>query len=110
MASTVILPVKIRMASKILKFDLWINYPGGASGTGPGVSGSTDYAIAGISHLGAQVNWAAPSAISSDGVWFAVDGEGGSRTTDYRAHLIEASTNLTTWESIALLTAPSGPL
>ena len=98
------------MASKILKFDLWINYPGGASGTGTGVSGSTEYTIAGINHLGTQVNWAAPSAASSDGIWFAVDGEGGSSTTDYRAYLIEASTDLTTWEPIAVLTAASGPL
>jgi hypothetical protein len=70
-----------------LKFDLWINYPGGAGGSGTGVSGSTEYAIAGINHLGSQVNWAAPSASSSDGIWFAVDGEGGSSTTDYRAYV-----------------------
>ena len=70
-----------------LKFDLWVNYPGGASGTGTGVSGSTEYALAGINHLGTQVNWAAPSATCSDGIWFAVDGEGGSSTTDYRAYV-----------------------
>ena len=70
-----------------LKFDLWINYPGNAGGTGTGVNGSTEYAILGINHLGTQVNWAAPSASSSDGIWFAVDGEGGSTTTDYRAYV-----------------------
>jgi hypothetical protein len=70
-----------------LKFDLWINYPGNAGGIGTGVNGSTEYAILGINHLGTQVNWAPPSASSSDGIWFAVDGEGGSTTTDYRAYV-----------------------
>ena len=69
-----------------LKFDLWINYPGGAGGTGSGVTGSTEYAICGLNHLGTQVNWAAPSASSSDGIWFAANGEGGT-TNDYRAYL-----------------------
>ncbi len=69
-----------------LKFDLWINYPGGAGGTGSGVAGSTEYAICGLNHLGTQVNWAAPSASSSDGIWFAANGEGGT-TNDYRAYL-----------------------
>ena len=69
-----------------LKFDLWINYPGGAGGTGSGVAGSTEHAMCGINHLGTQANWAAPSASSSDGIWFAVDGEGGV-ATDYRAYL-----------------------
>ncbi len=67
-----------------LKFDLWINYPGGAGGINS--TGSTEFAICGLNHLGTQVNWAAPSASSSDGVWFAVDGEGGV-STDYRAYL-----------------------
>ena len=69
-----------------LKFDLWINYPGGAGGTGTGVTGSTEYALCGINHLGTQANWAAPSASSSDGIWFAANGEGDT-TTDYRAYL-----------------------
>ncbi len=68
-----------------LKFDLWINYPGGAGGINS--TGSTEYALCGINHLGTQVNWAAPAASSSDGVWFALDGEGGSATTDYRAYV-----------------------
>jgi len=67
-----------------LKFDMWINYPGGASGINS--TGSTEHASFGINHLGTQVNWAAPSASSSDGIWFAVDGEGGT-STDYRAYL-----------------------
>ena len=65
----------------VLKFNLWINYPGPAGGS----FGSTEHAIFGINHLGAQVNWAAPSASSSDGVWFGVDGEGGD-SRDYRAY------------------------
>ena len=66
-----------------LKFDLWINYPGNANGAGS--IGSTEYGIFGLNHLGTQVNWAAPSASSSDGVWFALNGEGGT-ADDYRAY------------------------
>jgi hypothetical protein len=68
-----------------LKFDLWINYPGNAGGIN--ATGSTEYALCGINHLGTQANWAAPSAPSTDGIWFAADGEGGSTTTDYRCYL-----------------------
>ena len=70
-----------------LKFDMWLNYPGAAGGTGTGVAGSTEHAIAGINHLGTQVNWAAPTGSSSDGIWFAVDGEGGGASRDYRAYV-----------------------
>jgi hypothetical protein len=66
-----------------LKFDLWINYPGGAGGINS--TGSTEHAIFGINHLGTQVNWAGSSGSSSDGVWFGVDGEGGT-SRDYRAY------------------------
>lgn len=68
-----------------LKFDLWIHYPGGIGGTGVGVAGSTQHATFGINHLGTNVNWAAPSASASDGLWFGVDGEGGD-SKDYRAY------------------------
>lgn len=67
-----------------LKFDLWINYPGIAGGTNS--TGSTQFAQFGINHFGTNVNWAAPSAIASDGLWFSVDGEGGT-SADYRAYL-----------------------
>ena len=67
-----------------LKFDLWINYPGNAGGVNS--TGSTQFAECGINHLGTNVNWAAPSASASDGLWFAVDGEGGA-AADYRAYL-----------------------
>jgi hypothetical protein len=65
-----------------LKFDLWINYPGPAGGS----VGSTEHAIFGINHLGTEVSWAAPSAASSDGTWFGVDGEGGD-SKDFRAYV-----------------------
>ncbi|MCP4248018.1 MAG: hypothetical protein GY778_13300 [bacterium] len=62
-----------------LKFDLWINYNGGAGGG----SGSTEFMLAGINHGGAQVNW--PENPASDGASFAVSGEGGA-VADYRAY------------------------
>jgi len=66
-----------------VKFDMWINYPGSAGGINS--TGSTEHAIFGLNHLGTQVNWAAPAVASSDGVWFAVDGEGGT-SEDYRGY------------------------
>lgn len=69
-----------------LQFDLWIQYPGNAGGSGTGVAGSTQHAIFGLNHLGTNVNWAAPSAPASDGLWFGVTGEGGD-SADYRAYL-----------------------
>ncbi|HEX5220267.1 MAG TPA: immunoglobulin domain-containing protein [Verrucomicrobiae bacterium] len=69
-----------------LKFDLWINYPGNAGGTGTGVAGSTQHAIFGLNHFGTNVNWAAPSAGASDGLWFAATGEGGD-SRDYRSYV-----------------------
>lgn len=65
-----------------LKFDLWLNYPGGPGGSGS--TGSTEHFICGINHASSQVNWA--SASPSDGIFFAMDGEGGT-TTDYRAYV-----------------------
>ena len=67
-----------------LKFDLWINYPGGAGGIN--ATGSTQFAQCGINHFGTNVNWAASSATASDGLWFAADGEGGT-SADYRAYI-----------------------
>jgi hypothetical protein len=68
-----------------LKFDVWLNYPGGAGGINS--TGSTEFAIFGLNHLGTQANWAAPSAASSDGLWFGLDGEGGTANADYRAYV-----------------------
>lgn len=62
-----------------LKFDMWLNYNGGPGGG----SGSTEFSTAGINHAGTQVNWAYNSG--SDGLWFAVSGEGGD-SDDYRAY------------------------
>lgn len=68
-----------------LRFDLWINYDGGPYGEGG--SGTTEFAIFGLNHLGTQVNWAQPGGTNkSDGLWFAVTGEGGS-LRDYRAYV-----------------------
>lgn len=67
-----------------LKFDMWINYPGGPNGIS--ATGTTEYAISGINHLGTEANWDATNAASTDGMWFAVDGEGGA-VLDYHAFL-----------------------
>lgn len=67
-----------------LKFDLWLNYPGNAGGAG--ASGTTQFAISGIDHTGTEVNWAATNSSPTDGIWFAVDGEGGT-SRDYRAYV-----------------------
>jgi hypothetical protein len=66
-----------------LKFDMWINYPGGVNGAG--ATGSTQHGIFGINHTGTRVNWAAASASVTDGLWFACDGDGGT-SRDYRAY------------------------
>lgn len=66
-----------------LKFDMWLNHPGGALGAG--ASGTTEYAICGINHTGAEINWdATNSPPSTDGIWFGVDGDGGA-LSDYLA-------------------------
>lgn len=67
-----------------LRFDMWIGYNGGEGGG----TGSTEFGIFGINHTGTQVNWAPTagqpgSLTTSDGVWFAVTGEGGA-AGDYR--------------------------
>jgi hypothetical protein len=67
-----------------LKFDMWLNYPGGAEGSG--ASGTTQYAIYGINFLGTEVNWGAASPSSTDGIWFGNDGDGGA-IVDYLAYV-----------------------
>lgn len=67
-----------------LKFDAWINYPGGPGG-GPG---STEHFTCGLNHVGTRVNWDSPTANPSDGVFFAVDGDGAADSAgDYRAYV-----------------------
>lgn len=67
-----------------LKFDLWINYPGGPGGSGS--TGSTEHFTCGLNHAGSRVNWDSATVNPSDGVWFAMDGEGGT-SPDYRAYV-----------------------
>ena len=70
--------------------DMWINYPGTAGGAGS--SGSTEFATFGMNHTGNRVNWDSSTVNPSDGIWFAVDGEGGdSASRDYRAYEGSAS-------------------
>lgn len=95
---------KIFSGDFVLKFDMWLNYPGAAGGFGTGVAGSTEHAIFGINHLGTQPNWAATNASSSDGIWFGVDGEGGT-SRDYRAYVGNLLGN-----SIELMTAATSGL
>jgi hypothetical protein len=71
-----------------LKFDLWINYPGNAGGLNS--TGSTQFAVFGLNHTGTNLNWPM-STNGTDGLFFAVDGEGGT-SADYRAYL--GGTNL----------------
>jgi hypothetical protein len=66
-----------------LKFDLWINYPGNSGGILS--TGSTQFATSGLNFTGTNVNWDT-TATASDGLWFAVDGDGGA-AADYRAYL-----------------------
>ena len=83
-----------------LKFDMWINYPGNAGGTGSGVAGSTQHGMFGINHLGTNVNWAATTATASDGLWFAATGEGGD-SRDYRSYVGDLSGTQTELTSLA---------
>ena len=77
-------PIGVNLTNdRTLKFDLWLNYNGGAGGG----SGSTEFATFGINHSGTQVCW--PHNSSSDGFWFGVCGEGGA-TDDYLAYRIAA--------------------
>ncbi|MBA4150167.1 MAG: immunoglobulin domain-containing protein [Verrucomicrobia bacterium] len=67
-----------------LKFDMWMNYPGGPSGSGS--VGSTETATFGINHTGTRVNWDSSTSNPSDGHWFGVHGEGGG-SGDYRVYV-----------------------
>ncbi len=55
-----------------LHFDMWINVNGPLPDGG---TGSTEHLTAGVGTTGDHVQWSPGSA---DGVWFAVDGEGGA--------------------------------
>ncbi len=65
-----------------LRVDMWLSYNGGAFGG----SGSTEFALFGLNHTADKANWYdADFVIDSDGVWFAVTGDGGA-SRDYRAY------------------------
>ncbi|MDQ6630426.1 MAG: hypothetical protein M3Y82_01555 [Verrucomicrobiota bacterium] len=72
-----------------LRFDMFMDYNGDVAGGG---SGSTEFATFGINHTANEVNWISssasfiPASWPSDGVWFTVDGEGGT-TIDYAAYV-----------------------
>jgi len=65
-----------------LTFDLWMNYPGGPGGG----TGSTEHFTCGLNHTGTRVNWDSATSDPSDGIFFALDGEGGTNP-DYRAYV-----------------------
>ena len=71
-----------------LKCDVWINYNGSSGG---GV-GSTEYALFGINHTGAQVNWR-ENELAGDGIWFATTGEGGA-ARDFRSYQHDGATSV----------------
>ncbi len=81
------------LSNCVLRFDAWINYAGGPNGET--ASGTTEMLTCGLNHTGTRVNWLdVGTATSSDGTWFAVDGEGGTGSpmvgsyspgSDYRA-------------------------
>lgn len=79
------------LSNCVLRFDAWLNYNGGP---GDG-TGSTEMLTCGLNHTATRVNWMDVNSTSSDGTWFAVDGDGstGNRNvqtysagTDYRAY------------------------
>jgi len=79
------------LSNCVFRFDAWINYAGGPNGET--ASGTTEMLTCGLNHTGTRVNWLDGVASSSDGTWFAVDGEGGTGSptvgsynpgTDYR--------------------------
>jgi hypothetical protein len=65
-----------------LRADMWLGYNGPAFGG----TGSTEYGTLGINHTGSRATWDNASIGDSDGVWFAVTGEGGTGASgDYQA-------------------------
>jgi len=59
-----------------LRFDAWINVNGPLPAGG---SGSTEFLTAGVGTLGNRVEWT--NNLTADGVYFAIDGEGGINDT-----------------------------
>ena len=71
-----------------LRFDGWINYNGPVLLDGG--SQSTEWLTAGIgtsgTHLQSQTNDAGGTLALLDGIWFAIDGDGGNVSRDVRAY------------------------
>ncbi len=77
-----------------MTFDMWINYNGPAGGG----TGSTETALFGMNQSSANLNWLG-GRTNSDGIWFAVNGEGGSSATsatlrDYNAFVGSATNSI----------------
>lgn len=64
-----------------LRFDLWINYAGPLNNVN--VPGQTQNATAGVGTTGVETVW--PGGSAAAGVWFSVNGDGGTATADYSA-------------------------
>ncbi|MEP6662078.1 MAG: immunoglobulin domain-containing protein, partial [Verrucomicrobiota bacterium] len=103
----VVAAISVSPANKIftgdydLKFDLWIN----ANGTFPlGGTGSTEHLTAGVGTTGTKVQWGS-AGTTSDGTWFAVDGEGQGGVTgtvsDFLAYVgvVQQTTNSGTYSA-----------
>ncbi len=60
-----------------LRFNFWINANGPLPGGG---TGSTEHLTAGLGTAGNRIQWGAAGSVA-DGVWFALDGEGGASDT-----------------------------
>ncbi|MBT6660989.1 MAG: hypothetical protein HOB00_11965, partial [Verrucomicrobia bacterium] len=71
-----------------LHVDMWINYNGPAGGG----TGSTEHAIFGMNHSGETVGWT--TLPTGDGIWYGVDGEGGS-SSDYYSFEADDSETVT---------------
>jgi len=87
-----------------LKFDIWINWVN--------VSGSTEHALVGINHSGNITNRIGQT--TSDGLFFAVDGDGGAGTTTTRDFSCYRGSNgvpflMTTNNTTFGPTSPLGP-
>ncbi|MBI2928207.1 MAG: hypothetical protein HYY24_21265 [Verrucomicrobia bacterium] len=69
-----------------LQFDMWLSAAGGVFGEG--ASGTTEFALFGLNHLGTQANWQSPAdrTNATDGVFFAVSSDGRS-ARDFRSYV-----------------------
>lgn len=80
-----------------LRFDLWLNANGPFPGGGVG---STEHFTAGLGTTGNRVQWTGAGS-TADGIWFAVDGEGGTTDTSTTSLPDFAAVIGTTWQTPA---------